>query len=52
MVLNTAIGGTDGYFPTNDWGSGGATAFWTNRNRWQSTWTQPDLIIDYIHIYQ
>lgn len=54
MILNTAIGGTNGYFPKNmnDWGDEGATAFWANRGRWQSTWTQPDLIIDYVHVYQ
>jgi beta-glucanase (GH16 family) len=52
MILNTAIGGTNGFFPTNDWGNGGSTTFWANRSNWQSTWTQPDLIIDYIHVYQ
>jgi beta-glucanase (GH16 family) len=52
MIFNTAIGGTNGYFPTNDWGNGGATTFWANRSNWQSTWTQPDLIIDYIRVYQ
>jgi len=52
MILNTAIGSTNGYFPINDWGSGGASAFWANRGRWQPTWTQPDFIIDYVHVYQ
>jgi hypothetical protein len=52
MIFNTAIGGTNGFFPTNDWGSGGSATFWANRSDWQSTWTQPDLIIDYIHVYQ
>jgi beta-glucanase (GH16 family) len=52
MVFNVAVGGTNGYFPTTDWSGGGATKFWNNRNKWQSTWTQPDLIIDYIHVYQ
>jgi len=52
MTFNTAIGATTGYFPTNDWGSVGATQFWNNRNDWQSTWTRPDLIIDFIRVYQ
>jgi len=54
VILNTAIGGTNGYFTPNDWGGSGiaATTFWGNRSDWQSTWTKPDLIIDYIHVYQ
>jgi hypothetical protein len=52
MMLNSAIGSTDGYFPTNDWDSHGASGFWANRYRWQPTWMQPDFIIDYIHVYQ
>jgi hypothetical protein len=52
MMLNVAVGGTNGYFPDSDWGNGGASAFWAARGKWQSTWTQPDLIVDYIHVYQ
>ena len=52
ITFNTAVGGTNGYFPTNDWGDGGATNFWNNRSNWQSTWTHPDLMIDFIRVYQ
>jgi beta-glucanase (GH16 family) len=52
MIFNTAVGGTNGFFPTNDWPGGSSATFWNNRTDWQSTWTQPDLRIDYMHVYQ
>jgi hypothetical protein len=53
IIFRLAVGGTNGYFPTNDWpGGGGASTFWNNRSNWQPTWMQPDLMIDYIRLYQ
>lgn len=52
LMLNVAVGGTNGYFPNTDWSAHGISEFWANRGKWQPTWTQPDLIVDYVHIYQ
>lgn len=57
IILNNAIGGTGGFFPTSDSWSNNAPGtaysdFWNNRGNWQSTWTQPDLVIDWVRVWQ
>ncbi|KXN83003.1 Beta-1,3-glucan-binding protein [Leucoagaricus sp. SymC.cos] len=63
LILNVAVGGTNGWFPDGSggkpWFDGSNTAmgdFWRARNQWQSTWSSnPEdrsLVVDSVKMWQ
>ena len=60
LILNVAVGGTNGYFPDNTcdkpWSDDSPNAsnlFWDNREQWQDSWKGDAMAmqIDYIKVY-
>jgi len=62
IILNLAVGGTNGFFPDavtgvrKPWSNTGGNAFaefWAAKNEWYPTWTAPDadFQIDYVRVY-
>ena len=62
LLLNLAVGGTNGYFPDTatgtrkPWSNTGGNAFldfWNARNEWYPTWNGDDAAfqIDYVRVY-
>lgn len=59
LILNVAVGGTNGWFEDNvngkPWLNGSPKAkkdFWDNRDQWFSTWTQPQMEVEKVSIWQ
>ncbi|OAA60261.1 gram-negative bacteria-binding protein [Niveomyces insectorum RCEF 264] len=59
LILNLAVGGTNGWFGDNEdgkpWLDGSDRAkldFWNARDQWQPTWTQPQLEISKVQMWQ
>ncbi|KAK0544090.1 hypothetical protein OC846_006017 [Tilletia horrida] len=58
LILNVAVGGTNGYFPDSDnkpWSNSGRNPradFWATRSKWLPTWpTEPErrgMVVDYV----
>ena len=62
LILNLAVGGTNGFFPDDTtgsrkpWSNAGGNAFadfWGAKNEWYPTWNGEDaaLQIDYVRVY-
>lgn len=63
FILNTAVGGTSGYFadaPEKPWRNAGPYAlrdFWNNKDQWLPTWNLNDdsgdaaLVVDYVRAW-
>jgi beta-glucanase (GH16 family) len=59
LILNVAVGGTNGWFPDNldgkpwlDASSNAKLDFWNARNQWYPTWTQPQMEISKVQMWQ
>ncbi|KAF9552143.1 GH16 beta-1,3-glucan recognition protein [Agrocybe pediades] len=63
LILNVAVGGTNGWFPDGNggkpWLDGSKTAmsdFWTKRNQWASTWSsnveERSLVVEHVKMWQ
>jgi len=61
IILNVAVGGTNGYFPDgqgskpwSDTDPHAVDAFWNAKNQWYPTWKGEGsaMQIDYVHVYQ
>ena len=56
LILNLAVGGTNGYFPDGygkPWSDGNPhaiNAFWDAHAQWSPTWTQP-LAVDWVKVW-
>ncbi len=56
LIINLAVGGTNGYFPDGfgkPWSNTdphAINAFWNSKNQWFPTWTQP-FSIDYVKVW-
>ncbi|KAK9374252.1 concanavalin A-like lectin/glucanase domain-containing protein [Lipomyces chichibuensis] len=62
LILNVAVGGTNGWFPDNQgnkpWNNGdrrtAMSSFWNARDKWQKTWGDEDsrgMVVDSVKIY-
>ncbi|XP_059491029.1 uncharacterized protein LOC132205777 [Neocloeon triangulifer] len=63
LILNLAVGGTNGYFPDGasnpggkPWSNGSPTAykeFWEGRGQWEPTWqgSSTDMLVDYVKVW-
>ncbi|KAK0550655.1 hypothetical protein OC846_003587 [Tilletia horrida] len=62
LILNVAVGGTNGYFPDSEdkpWSNSGRNPradFWATRSKWLPTWpTEPErrgMVVDYVKMWQ
>ena len=58
LIINIAVGGTNGYFPDGvggkpwtDQSAHAANDFWARVEDWYPTWTSP-MMVDYVRVYQ
>jgi hypothetical protein len=58
LIINLAVGGTNGYFPDGvggkpwtDTSAHAANDFWGAVDTWYPTWTSP-MMVDYVRVYQ
>lgn len=59
LILNVAVGGTNGWFPDNsdgkpwlDTSSDAKLDFWNARSQWYPTWTQPQMEVSKVQMWQ
>lgn len=56
LIINLAVGGTTGFFPDgygkpwNNTSPHSVNEFWSARDEWYPTWTQP-MIVDYVRVW-
>ncbi|CAI4211263.1 unnamed protein product [Parascedosporium putredinis] len=58
LILNVAVGSQNGWFedaPGKPWRDGSPNAakdFWENRDAWYPTWTQPEMVVSKVVMWQ